>query len=156
MEQESGAQSNQFLTFLLAGEAFGLDIGRVREVLDDFVITRIPRTPAYLPGAVNLRGNVLTIVDLRSKFGLGETAVNEISCIIVVECDLDGEKTVIGALADSVDEVYDIRASDILPPPDMGTSIDSRYLSGVGKIADKFIMLLNTSRLFSMDELAFS
>ncbi len=156
MDQENVTQSNQFLTFLLADEAFGLEINRVREVIDDFVVTRIPRTPAYLPGAVNLRGNVLTVVDLRHKFGLGKTSVNSKSCIIVVECDLDGEKAVIGALADSVDEVYDIRKTDILPPPDMGTSIDCKYLSGVGKIADKFIMLLNTSRLFSMEELSFS
>ncbi|MFP4070882.1 MAG: chemotaxis protein CheW [Desulfovibrionales bacterium] len=145
--------TGQYLSYVLAGELYALDIGRVREVLEMPGITRVPRMPSYMRGIINLRGNAVPVVDLREKFGLGVTERTVDTCIIIVEVSMHGEDLVIGALADSVREVFELTGENIVPPPKMGTGIDTAFLTGMGKVDERFIMILDVDRIFSACEL---
>jgi len=146
--------TNQFLTFTLGEEVFALDISSVREVLEYTAITKVPRMPESIRGVINLRGRAVPVVDVRLKFGMPETTRTVDTCIIIVEVNLAGEETVLGALADSVKEVMDIEPGDIEPAPRMGTSIRADFIRGIGKHGDEFIILLDIDRVFSDEELA--
>ncbi|MDQ7830823.1 MAG: chemotaxis protein CheW [Desulfovibrionaceae bacterium] len=145
---------NQYLTFVLENELFALNIGSVREVLELTSITKVPRTPEFIRGVINLRGRAVPVVDLRMKFGMGETRRTVNTCIIIVEVELDGEATVLGALADSVQEVYEMESSQIEPPPRMGTRIKAEFITGMGKSGDRFIVILDINKVFSAEELS--
>jgi purine-binding chemotaxis protein CheW len=145
---------NQYLTFQLGKEIFALGIGQVREVLDYTEITKVPRTPAYLRGVINLRGGVVPVIDLRLKFGMEQTRKTVNTCIVIAEVDLEGETTVLGALADSVREVLELNPGDIEPPPRLGTRLDTRFIKGMGKRDDDFIIILDIDCIFSAEELA--
>ena len=144
----------KLLTFTLAGELFALDIGSVREILDYTEITKIPQTPEFMRGVVNLRGSAIPVIDLRLKFGLGETGRTLNTRIILIEVVADGELTVLGSMADSVKEVYEIETAKIDPPPRMGTKINTAFIRGIGKKDDKFIIVLDIGKVFSDEELA--
>lgn len=145
--------TNQYLTFTLGDEVFALDIASVREVLEYTTITKVPRTPEYIRGVINLRGRAVPVVDVRLKFGMPETARTVNTCIIIVEVKLDGEETVLGALADSVKEVMDIEPKDMEPAPRMGTSIKADFIRGIGKHNDDFIIILDIDKVFTEEEL---
>ena len=142
----------QYLTFKLEEEVFALDIGKVREVLDYTTVTKVPRTPEFMCGVINLRGAVVPVIDLRLKFGMAAAEATVNTCIIIVEVAVEGEKTVIGAMADSVQEVIDLEAADIEPPPRIGTSLDTDFIRGMGKHGDEFIIILDVDRLFTCEE----
>jgi purine-binding chemotaxis protein CheW len=144
---------NQYLTFNLDEELYALDIASVREILEMTFITRIPRVPEFMRGVINLRGRAVPVVDLRLKFGMGRTEKTVDTCIIITEVDLDGEKLVVGALADSVQEVVEIVPEAIEPAPRMGTSIRSEFIRGMGRHGERFIIVLDASRVFSSQEL---
>ena len=144
----------QYLTFRLGEEIFGLDVGKVREILDMTTITKIPRTPEFLRGVINLRGNVVPVVDMRLKFGLPPVEKTVDTCIVVTEVTLEGETTVLGALVDSVQEVFDLEPKQIEPAPRIGTRLRTEFISGMGKRDGKFIMLLDVDKVFSCDELS--
>jgi purine-binding chemotaxis protein CheW len=144
----------QYLTFVLDREVFALDIGKVREVLDYTTVTKVPQTPDFMRGVINLRGNVVPVVDMRLKFGISATENTVNTCIIIVEVTVDGETTVLGAMADSVQEVLDLEADQIEPPPRIGTRVRTDFIRGMGKRDDQFIMILDIDRIFSLDELA--
>jgi purine-binding chemotaxis protein CheW len=146
--------SNQYLTFTLAEEVFALDISSVREVLEYTSITKMPRTPDYIRGVINLRGRAVPVVDVRLKFGLSETQRTVSTCIIIVEVKICGDQTVLGALTDSVREVIDIEPRDIEPAPKMGSSIKTDFIKGIGKQDGTFIILLDIDKVFSEEELA--
>jgi len=146
--------TNQYLTFTLGDEVFALDIASVREVLEYTTITKVPRTPEAIRGVINLRGRAVPVVDVRLKFGMPETQRTVNTCIIIVEVQLGGEETVLGALADSVKEVMDIEPKDIEPAPRMGTSIRADFIQGIGKHGDDFIILLDIDKVFTEDELS--
>ena len=145
---------NQYLTFQLGKEIFALGIGQVREVLDYTEITRVPRTPAYLRGVINLRGGVVPVIDLRLNFGMTRTEQTVNTCIIVVEVNLDGELIVLGVLADSVQEVVDMEPENIEPAPHLGTKLNTEFIKGMGKINNGFVMILDIDKVFSSDDLA--
>jgi purine-binding chemotaxis protein CheW len=147
-------QTTQYLTFKLADEVFALEITKVREVLDFTAVTRVPRTPDFMRGVINLRGSVVPVVDLRRKFSmaLSETTVN--SCIIISEVTVDGETTVLGALADSVQEVMDLDAEHIAPAPRIGTKLKTEFIKGMGKQNDRFVIILDIDKVFSTEELS--
>lgn len=145
--------TNQFLTFTLGDEVFALDISSVREVLEYTTITKVPRTPEYIRGVINLRGRAVPVVDVRLKFGMPETERTVNTCIIIVEVRLGGEETVLGALADSVKEVMDIEPKDMEPAPRMGTSIKADFIKGIGKQGEHFIIVLDIDKVFSEEEL---
>jgi purine-binding chemotaxis protein CheW len=150
---ETTAETNQYLTFTLADEDFALDIGKVREVLDYTTITKVPRMPAFLRGVINLRGNVVPVVDLRYKLGMGAIEQSVDTCIVIVEIMIDNELTPMGALADSVKEVIDLGPEQISPPPKLGVRINNEFLHGMGSRDDRFLMILDIDKVLTADEL---
>lgn len=153
-EETVQAELNQYLTLTLADELFALNINSVREILEMTDITKIPRTPDYMRGVINLRGHAVPVVDLRSKFGMPATEPTVNTCIIITEIAQDGASMQIGALADSVQEVLELGPETIDPPPRMGTSIDTDFIRGMGKHDDQFIIILDIDRVFSIEELS--
>ncbi|MCE5336782.1 MAG: chemotaxis protein CheW [Desulfobacteraceae bacterium] len=147
-------EAGQYLTFKLEEEVFALDIAKVREVLDFTKVTKVPQTPDFMLGVINLRGSVVPVVDMRLKFGLTRTEKTLNTCIIIVEVDMEGETTVLGALADSVQEVMELDPDRIEPPPRIGTRLKTTFIKGMGKRDEKFIIILDIDKIFSADELA--
>ncbi len=147
-------ESAQYLTFKLDDEVFALDISQVREVLDFTSLTRVPRTPDFMRGVINLRGSVVPVVDMRLKFGMSKTEQTVNTCIIIVEINLDGEKLILGALADSVQEVIDLEPDQIEPAPRIGTRLNTEFIKGMGKRDDQFVIILEIDRIFSACELS--
>ncbi len=154
MSVEGVNETSQYLTFKLDDEVFGLEIVKVREVLDFTTVTRVPQTPPFMRGVINLRGGVVPVVDMRLKFGLAQAEKTVNTCIIIVEIDLDGETTVLGALADSVQEVLELDPDQIEPAPKIGTRLKTEFIRGMGKRDEQFIIILDIDRVFSSDELA--
>ena len=148
------SETRQYLTFKLSDEIFAIDVAKVREVLDFTTITKVPRTPEFMSGVINLRGNVVPVVDLRLCFEMSKTEKTVNTCIIVVEVLLEGESAVIGALADSVEEVIDLEPEQIQPAPKIGTQIRTDFIKGMGKRDAQFVMILDIDRVFSAEELS--
>lgn len=146
--------STQFLSYKLAGEEFALDISKVREVLDLPKITRLPRMPEFMRGVINLRGQVVPVVDQRLKFGLEGCTDTHDTRIIIMEIDQQGERVVVGAIADAVNEVMDMEPENIEPPPRMGTRLDINFIQGMGKKDEEFVIILNVDKIFSSEELS--
>lgn len=144
----------QYLTFQLGDEVFSLNISQVKEVLDFTNITKIPRTPEFMRGVINLRGSVVPVVDLRLKFGMTRTEKTQNTCIIIVEVTVDEENTILGALADSVDEVIEMEPDQIEPAPKIGTRLSTEFIRGMGKHNDRFLIILDIDRVFSADEMS--
>jgi purine-binding chemotaxis protein CheW len=153
METAGVNEITQYLTFRLDQEIFALDITKVREVLDLTTMTKVPRTPDFMRGVINLRGSVVPVVDLRLKFGMTPTERTVNTCIIIAEVSVDNDTVVLGALADSVQEVIDLDASSIAPPPRIGTKLRTEFIKGMGRQQDRFIIILDIDRVFSTDEL---
>jgi purine-binding chemotaxis protein CheW len=153
MSAEQISEMRQYLTFKLGNEVFGIDVAKVREILDFTTITEIPRTPEFMSGVINLRGNVVPVVDLRLCFQMSKTVRTRNTCIVVVEVLLESESTVIGALADSVEEVIDMEPDQIKPAPKIGTQIRTDFIKGMGTRENQFIMILDIDRVFSVEQL---
>ena len=143
----------QYLTFKLSEEVFALDVAKVREILEYSSITKVPQTPDFMRGVINLRGSVVPVIDLRLKFGMTRTEQTVNTCIIVVEVSMDGETTVLGALADSVQEVIEMEPDSIEPAPHIGTSLNTDFIKGMGKHEGNFIMILDIDRVLSSEEM---
>ena len=153
MEGKELLETDQFLAFKLADEVFAFDISKVREVLEFNVVTKVPQTPEMMKGVINLRGSVVPVIDMRIKFGMGETEKTVNTVIIIIEVELDNESTMIGALVDSVKEVMDLDAEHIEPPPSIGTGLNTEFIKGMGKQDGQFIIILEIEKVFSSDEL---
>ena len=154
MENMNTESTGQFLTFVIDEEVYALDIRQVREVLDLTTITKVPRMPDFMRGVINLRGGVVPVVDLRLKFGLPATEKTVDTCIIIIESILDGDVTLIGALADSVQEVMDLDQDQIKAPPKIGTRLKTEFIRGMGKKNDRFIIILDIDKVFTSYELS--
>lgn len=151
--QPNPAERAQYLGFYIGGEEYAIGILRVREILEYDTVTKVPTTPPSIRGVINLRGSVVPVVDLAVKFGLPESVVSKRTCIVVVEVDLDGERAVMGVLADAVSQVIDLPASEVEPPPPFGTRVRVDCLIGMGRAGRKFVLLLDIDKLLSLDEL---
>ena len=147
------AEATQYLTFKLDEEIFALDVAKVREILDFTDITKVPRTPDFMRGVINLRGSVVPVVDMRLKFGMSRTEKTVNTCIVVTEVTTEGETTVLGALADSVQEVIELEREQIEPAPRIGTKLNTDFIRGMGKHEDGFIIILDIDKVFSSDEI---
>ncbi len=154
MSVSSITEASQYLTFKLEDEVFALDIGKVREVLDFTSIAKVPQTPDFMLGVINLRGTVVPVVDMRLKFAMTGTETTVNTCIIIVEIEIDGENNVLGAMVDSVQEVMDLDPGQIEPPPRIGTRLNTKFIKGMGKRDNQFIIILDIDKVFSADELA--
>jgi len=145
----AGQRGGKFLTFFLAGEEYGLEILKVREIIGMLPVTHVPRTPTYVRGVVNLRGKVIPIVDLRLKFGLEATAQTEETCTIVVQAGgID-----MGIVVDKVSEVLDIAEQDIEDAPSFGAEVHTEYILGIGKAQGRVRLLLDIDRVLSTSEI---
>lgn len=153
MQQDLNNDSHQYLTFVLDDEVFALGIDKVREVLDFTTFTKVPRAPEFMRGVINLRGSVVPVIDMRLKFGMERTQQGVNTCIIIAEVYMDGVSTILGALADSVQEVLDIPPEQIEPAPRIGTSLNTEFIKGMGKHNEEFVILLNIDKVFSCVEL---
>jgi purine-binding chemotaxis protein CheW len=144
----------QYLTFALGEEIFALETGSVREVIELVPVTRIPKTPPFMRGVINLRGHAVPVVDLRIKFEMPTTEDTVNTCIIIVDVEVEGENCHMGAIVDSVREVFEMTSDQINPPPRMGTSVKADFIRGMGKQNEEFIMILDIGKVFSQEELA--
>jgi purine-binding chemotaxis protein CheW len=141
-----------YLTFKLEDEIFAVDVRDVHEVLEFTTVTKIPGVPDFVRGIINLRGGVVPVVDLRLKFGMTETEKTQGTCVIVLDIGFGENKTVVGALADSVKEVFEFEPGQVEPPPRIGSLSQTDFIQGIGKREDQFIIILNIDRVFSSDE----
>jgi purine-binding chemotaxis protein CheW len=154
MSIASITDTKQYLTFQLCEEVFAVDVSHVREILEFTTVTKVPRTPEYMRGVINLRGSVVPVLDMRLKFGLSRTEKMVDTCIIVVEVSFEEENTIIGALVDSVQEVLELEPDKIEPAPRIGTQLKTEFIRGMGKRDDRFIIILDVDKVFSSEELA--
>lgn len=154
MSVNSITETRQYLTFKLADEIFAVDVAKVREILEWTLITKVPQTPDYMRGVINLRGSVVPVIDLRLKFGMEATAKTVNTCIIVVEVVQETETMILGALADSVQEVFEMEPGNIEPAPRIGVNLNTDFIQGMGKQNDAFIMILDIDRVFTDIDIA--
>jgi len=154
MSSEHVGNIKMYLTFTLGEEEFALEIQKVREVLDYTAITRVPRMPDFLRGVINLRGNVVPVIDLRLKLGMAAVQRTVNTCIVIVEVEMDGELIQVGALADSVKEVISLEPGEISAPPRLGTKLKTEFIQGMGRREDGFLIILDIDRVLSTDEIS--
>ena len=146
-------QISQYLTFVLDQETYAMDITQVRELLDFTKITKVPRMPDFIKGVINLRGGVVPVVDLRLKFGMPRAEKTVDTCIIIIEITIQETRTLLGIMADSVQEVLSMEPDQIEPAPKIGTRLKTEFIKGMGKKNDEFIIILDNDMVFSTDEL---
>ena len=153
MSMTEAAVGIQYLTCTLGDEVFALEIDKVREVLDFPIVTRIPRTPEFVRGVINLRGTVVPVVDLRVQFGMSRTERTVDTCVIILEVTVDGEPVVVGALADSVREVVELSRENMEPAPRIGTRLRTEFIRAIGKLGTTMLIVLDMNKVFSAEDL---
>ncbi len=149
--------AGQYLTFMLGGEVYAIGILAIKEILEQGQMTRVPMMPEFIRGVINLRGAVVPVIDLGVRFGSGATVMGRRTCIVILEVQGDGgevEVHDVGILVDAVNEVMDIAASEVEPAPAFGTHIRTDFIAGMGKVQDKFVVILDPARVLSVDEMA--
>jgi len=146
-------QDGKHLTFSLGNEDYGIPILKVKEIIGLMEITHVPQTPEFIKGVINLRGKIIPIMDLRLKFKMPEKDYNERTCIIVVEVLIHDAKRLMGIVVDMVSEVVNIQAAEIEPPPQYGTKVETGFLTGLGKVKGKVVMLLNIEQIINCEEM---
>jgi purine-binding chemotaxis protein CheW len=152
LEPKIAAKGGKYLTFALGKEEYGLEILKVREIIGWMEITNLPRTPTHIKGVVNLRGQVIVVVDLRTKFEMETTARTDQTCIIVVEIRHENRKLSMGIIVDRVSEVLEIPGDHIEPTPSFGTSVETDFILGMGKVGESVKILLDIDKVLSSEE----
>ena len=147
-------EDHQYLTFLLGGEMFAIAILNIKEIIEYGSLTEVPMMPSFIRGVINLRGSVVPVVDLSSRFGRSRTEISRRTCIVIIEVESEDEKHDIGVMVDSVSEVLEIPRSEIEPPPAFGAKIRVDFMAGMGKVAGKFVIILNANKVLSVEELS--
>ncbi len=145
-------QTNQFLTFLLGGEVFAINILNIREILEYSQLTPVPMTPDFIAGVLNLRGSVVPIINLALRFNKNDAEITKRTSIVIVEIEHDEQKMDIGVIVDIVNEVIEI--PEVEPAPSFGTSIRTDFIEGMGKVSDGFTIILNLNHVLSVEELS--
>ncbi len=153
-DRENSIDQSQYLTFHLAGEEYAVGILQVKEIITYGTLTKVPHTPPSIRGVINLRGNVVPVVDLGLKFGMTASPVTDRTCIVIVEANINEIRTVMGVVADSVSQVISMTDDNILPAPAFGTHVRIDYLRGMGKSGDKFVLVLDIDKVLGADDLA--
>ena len=153
-KSEAGkARAGKFLTFKLGDEVYGLEILKVQEIIGIMKVTAVPGTPSFMRGVINLRGKIIPVVDLRLKFSMEMKEDTQKSCIIVVQIQLKTKKLIMGIVVDEVSEVLNIIQDQIEDPPSFGSSVDTAFILGMGKVGQKVIMLLDIDKVLSAGDL---
>lgn len=143
---------NKYLIFELKDERYGIPITKVKEIIGILDITHVPKLSNFIKGVINLRGKIIPVIDLRLKFEIEEKEYNERTCIIIVRITTKTEAHTVGIVVDTVQEVLDIGMNDIQKPPKYSSSIDQEFITGMGKVNDFVIMLLDIDRIFTKGE----
>jgi purine-binding chemotaxis protein CheW len=152
--EAQGGTPAQFLTFTLGKEVFAMDIRTVREIIQFAAMTTVPLMPVFVRGVINLRGAVVPVIDLHARFGRTPATVGKKSCIVIFDAIRDGERVELGLLVDAVSEVIEIAPAQIEPPPNFGTAVRRDFIKGMGKVADRFVIILEPDRAFDVTEMA--
>lgn len=147
-------EDKQYLTFVLAGETFGTDIQHIKEITEYSAITPVPLMPSFITGVTNLRGNVVPVIDLSVRFNSKPIVPGKRTSIIIIELGSEDEKLMIGVVVDEVSEVLDLSANQIEPAPAFGAKIRTDFISGMGKVNEQFLVLLDVEQVLSIDELS--
>lgn len=153
-QERQAAKGQQYLTFTVTGEVFGIAIVSIKEIIEYRATTEVPMMPEFMRGIINLRGRVVPVIDLAVRFGRSRSEVTARSCIVIVEAQQNGEQHDLGVVVDAVSAVADIADADIEPAPSFGARLRSEFITGMGKINEKFVILLDVSRVLSIDELS--
>ncbi len=148
------ALGGKYLTFVLGDEIYGVEILKVQEIIGIMKVTHVPRMPDFVRGVINLRGKIIPVIELRSKFGLESKEDSEKTCIIVVQIVYKDQSIIMGVLVDEVSEVLEIEESQIEPPPSFGATINIDFIMGLGKVGEKVIMLLDVDSVLTTGELS--
>ncbi|WP_075795835.1 chemotaxis protein CheW [Massilia putida] len=148
-ETTTDGQAAQYLTFMLGGEAFGIGIMAVKEIIEFAGITEVPMMPDSIRGVINLRGAVVPVMDLAARFGRPRSVPGKRTCIVIVELESDGARQLTGVVVDAVSAVLDIPASEIEPAPSFGTRIHGDFIAGMGKVNGRFVILLNVDSVLA-------
>jgi len=157
MTGHSAGEAQQYLTFTLTGEPYAINIQRIKEIIQYGELTEVPRMPAFIRGVINLRGAVVPVIDLSSRFGKPPTVVGRRNCIIIIEVEVGSGTQSIGVMVDAVNAVnavLEIPATEIEPAPKFGSNIHTDFIAGMGKIDGKFVIILNIQYVLSMDDMA--
>ena len=150
----SSGGPQKFLTFALAGEEYGISIMKIKEIIGMIPVTVLPQTPAYVKGVINLRGKVIPIIDLRSKFNLEQVEPTERTCIIVIETENDEQiQTLVGLIIDGVSEVVNLKGDEVEPAPTMQTQLHEQLILGLAKCENGVKILLDIDKVINHDEL---
>ena len=149
----SAQATRQYLTFFLGDEEYAIGLLRLKQILDWRAPTRVPTVPACIRGVINLRGQVVPLIDLGVKFGEGERKPGRTTCIVIVELEVEGTATAMGVIADRVHQVIELGENDIEPPPPFGTRIRVDFLVGLGRVGERFVLLLDVDKVLSEHEL---
>ncbi|HEY6927530.1 MAG TPA: chemotaxis protein CheW [Steroidobacteraceae bacterium] len=144
----------QYLTFVLSGEVFGIGILAIKEIIEYAQPTSVPMTPAYVRGVINLRGAVVPVLDLAVRFGRAAAAVSRRTCIVIVEIEAGRERFDVGVIVDAVNAVVDIPDADVQPPPSLGGYAQLDFIHGMGKVDARFVMLLDVNKVLAQQEVA--
>ena len=144
----------QYLTFTLGEEVFAMDIRTVREIIQVGPMTTVPLMPNFVRGVINLRGAVVPVIDLHARFGRATAKLGKKTCIVIFDAMRDGERVELGLMVDAVSEVIDIPADAIEPPPNFGTAVRRDFIRGMGKVAQRFVVILDPDKAFDIDEMA--
>ncbi|BCG63812.1 MAG: purine-binding chemotaxis protein CheW [Methyloprofundus sp.] len=150
----SDDQLQQYLTFQVDQENFAIGILDVKEIIEISNVTRVPMTPDFIRGVINLRGNVVPVIDLSARLGRQVSELTKRSCIVLVEIEANDEAQIIGMLVDQVNEILEIPAANIQPAPDFGADIRTEFIQAMGRVGDDFIILLAINRVLSVEELS--
>ena len=154
LDAPSATRTGQYLTFWLGDEAFALDIRNVREIIQHGPMTSVPLMPAFVRGVINLRGAVVPVIDLNARFGREPAQVGKKTCVVIFDALRDGERTELGLMVDAVSEVVDLADDAIEPPPNFGTSVRRDFIHGLGKLGERFVILLEPDKAFDVEEMA--
>jgi purine-binding chemotaxis protein CheW len=158
MEYQAGLTEvlgmNQYLTFMLAGEEYGVDILRVQEIKGWDTVATIPNTPVYIKGVFNLRGTIVPIIDLRERFGLERMAYGQTTVVIILKVQGEKRDRIMGMVVDAVSDVYSLTADQVKAPPEFGSAIDTRFVKGLATVDEKLVILLDMDLLLNSGELA--
>ncbi len=146
--------AGQYLTFMLGGEAYAIGILAIKEIIEQGQMTRVPMTPEFIRGVINLRGAVVPVIDLNARFGGRLTARERRTCIVIVEVESEDDAQDVGILVDAVNEVMDIAPSDIEPAPAFGSRVSTDFIAGMAKMDEKFVVILDLQRILASAELA--
>ncbi len=147
------ADTDQFLTFMLAGEEYGVDILRVQEIKGWDAVTSIPNTPTYIRGVINLRGTIVPIIDMRIRFGLEELEYGPLTVVIVLKVETESNSRTMGIVVDGVSDVYNVPEEQIKPSPDFGDAVDTEFVKGLATVEEKMVIILDIDSMLNASEL---